>query len=165
MPDAEGNEVKSRQWNAYVCPDCRVIFRVPRDHDGKGIVCPSCRVILRIPGEGDVTMPLMPQLKKVEFSEEQEPESRVVKKRKEHTKRKAKNRKVPEWDARSGKWRSASSKGVPKQYLILGLIAVIITMLGILAMMQERTVGSKKSDGQEESIEVDFGDDRLIPSE
>ncbi|MGL4400567.1 MAG: hypothetical protein ACRCXD_11910 [Luteolibacter sp.] len=43
----------ARRWSGYVCPDCRFVFRVPRDHDGKGIVCPSCRRMLKIPAPGD----------------------------------------------------------------------------------------------------------------
>lgn len=35
------------------------MFRVPRDHDGKGVVCPACRVMLRLPGPDDVLMPLV----------------------------------------------------------------------------------------------------------
>ncbi len=48
----------ARRWSGFVCPDCRFVFRVPRDHDGKGIVCPSCRRVLRIPAAGDVPTPL-----------------------------------------------------------------------------------------------------------
>jgi len=35
------------------------VFRVPQDHDGKGVVCPACRVMLRLPGPDDVLMPLV----------------------------------------------------------------------------------------------------------
>jgi hypothetical protein len=48
-----------RQWNGYVCPDCRFVFRVPKDHDGNGVVCASCRRLLRIPSALDTTLPLM----------------------------------------------------------------------------------------------------------
>jgi len=53
----------ARRWSGFVCPDCRFVFRVPRDHDGKGIVCPSCRRILRIPTAGDVPTPLIVPLR------------------------------------------------------------------------------------------------------
>lgn len=49
----------ARRWSGYVCPDCRFVFRVPRDHDGQGLVCPSCGRLLKIPGKDDVTPPLM----------------------------------------------------------------------------------------------------------
>ena len=54
-----------RRWSAFVCPECRFVFRVPRDHDGEGIVCPSCRRMLRLPGEDDETAPLLAALKTI----------------------------------------------------------------------------------------------------
>jgi hypothetical protein len=42
-----------------VCPDCRFVFRVPRDHDGRGVICPSCRRMLRVPAAGEATPPLV----------------------------------------------------------------------------------------------------------
>ena len=56
MPDTMES---ARRWSGYVCPDCRFVFRVPRDHDGKGIVCPSCRRMLKIPTALDVAPPLL----------------------------------------------------------------------------------------------------------
>ena len=56
----------ARRWSGYVCPDCRFVFRVPRDHDGKGLICPSCRRLLRIPGPEDVPPPLLAPLRAVE---------------------------------------------------------------------------------------------------
>jgi hypothetical protein len=47
-----------RRWSGFVCPDCRFVFRVPREHDGRGIVCPSCRRLLKIPLPDDETPPL-----------------------------------------------------------------------------------------------------------
>lgn len=44
------------------------MFRVPRDHDGRGLVCPSCRRLLRIPGTGDVPPPLIAEFRKVAAS-------------------------------------------------------------------------------------------------
>jgi hypothetical protein len=49
----------ARRWRALVCPDCRFVFRVPKNHDGKGVVCPSCRRLLRIPGPDDESPPLL----------------------------------------------------------------------------------------------------------
>lgn len=42
-----------RRWNAFVCQDCRAVFRIPLDYIGKGIVCPKCDRILRIPSPGE----------------------------------------------------------------------------------------------------------------
>ena len=49
----------ARRWRGFVCPDCRFVFRIPRDHDGQGVVCPSCRRLLKLPGDGDVIPPLL----------------------------------------------------------------------------------------------------------
>jgi hypothetical protein len=65
----------ARRWSGFVCPDCRFVFRVPRDHDGKGIVCPSCRRILRIPTAGDTPLPLISQLRRVEAGEDALPDA------------------------------------------------------------------------------------------
>lgn len=53
------SELKERRWSGYVCPDCRGVFRVPTDHDGKGVVCPSCRRVLRIAEPTEETPPLI----------------------------------------------------------------------------------------------------------
>lgn len=49
----------ARRWNSFVCPGCRFVFRVPQDHDGRGVVCPACRVMLRLPGPDDELVPLV----------------------------------------------------------------------------------------------------------
>jgi len=42
-----------------VCPGCRCVFRVPKEHDGKGVVCPACKVMLRLPGPEEDPGPLV----------------------------------------------------------------------------------------------------------
>ncbi len=49
----------TRRWSGYVCPACRLVFKVPVDHGGRGVVCPSCRRLLRLPAEGEVAPPLV----------------------------------------------------------------------------------------------------------
>jgi hypothetical protein len=49
----------ARRWSGFVCPDCRFVFRVPREHDGRGVVCPSCRRLLKVPLPDDATPPLV----------------------------------------------------------------------------------------------------------
>lgn len=44
------------------------MFRVPRDHDGRGLVCPSCRRLLKIPRPGDVTPPLLAEGRRLSAS-------------------------------------------------------------------------------------------------
>ncbi|MBK1791608.1 hypothetical protein [Persicirhabdus sediminis] len=42
---------KSAGWGSFVCPSCRLVFRIPRDHDGYGVVCPGCKEMLAIPDD------------------------------------------------------------------------------------------------------------------
>ena len=85
----------ARRWSGFVCPDCRFVFRVPRDHDGKGIVCPSCRRVLKIPGPGDVPPSLLAPIKKAGFLEigEDSPRTKLQQKR-----IKRENSARPSWD-------------------------------------------------------------------
>jgi len=59
LESSEKGGGKVRRWDAYVCPACRLVFRIPSDHDGKGVVCPSCRRLLKLPGEDDNVPPLV----------------------------------------------------------------------------------------------------------
>lgn len=110
VAESETDTVKARRWSGFVCPDCRFVFRVPRDHDGEGIICPSCRRMLRIPKEGDESAPLMAPLQKVDFAEE-DPESRGEKRTRTKRKRIKKKAEVPVWDPSSGKWRARKFGG------------------------------------------------------
>ena len=47
MPD---DTKKKRTWAGLICPVCRFVFRVPKDHDGAGVICPACHYLLNIPG-------------------------------------------------------------------------------------------------------------------
>ncbi|MDX1680207.1 MAG: hypothetical protein R3242_05700 [Akkermansiaceae bacterium] len=58
MSDAAPTSSK-RRWGGFVCPDCRLVFRIPLDHEGEGTVCPSCHRLLRIPKKGDRLPPLV----------------------------------------------------------------------------------------------------------
>ena len=42
-----------------MCPACRLVFKVPLDHDGRGVVCPACRRLLRLPVAGETVPPLV----------------------------------------------------------------------------------------------------------
>ena len=104
MDNSETETGKARRWSGFVCPDCRFVFRVSRDHDGEGIVCPSCRRMLRLPKEGEETAPLMVPLQRVDFSDGEE-EPRGERRTRFKRKRKKKTAEVPNWDPASGKWR------------------------------------------------------------
>jgi len=54
----KGQVTDTRRWNAFVCNDCRAIFRVPADYTGKGIVCPRCDRMLRMPTAQDALNPV-----------------------------------------------------------------------------------------------------------
>lgn len=58
-PSSEKSHEK-RRWNAFICQDCRAIFRIPADYEGKGVVCPSCDRMLRLPRAGE-TIPALVQ--------------------------------------------------------------------------------------------------------
>jgi hypothetical protein len=57
--DSSAKSIEKRRWNAFVCQDCRAIFRIPADYEGKGVVCPSCDRMLRLPRCGESTPPLV----------------------------------------------------------------------------------------------------------
>lgn len=40
---------KKRTWLGLVCPVCRFVFRVPKDHEGQGVICPACNHLLNLP--------------------------------------------------------------------------------------------------------------------
>lgn len=78
-PDPDQSRLKTkRRWNAFVCQDCRSIFRIPANYNGKGVVCPQCERMLRIPLAGEV----IPAL--VQSSADHEEESRQVVSSMEH---------------------------------------------------------------------------------
>lgn len=47
-----------RTWNGYVCPACRMVFRVSADFGGTQVICPSCRELLQLPKTPDELQPL-----------------------------------------------------------------------------------------------------------
>lgn len=124
-----------RRWSGFVCPDCRFVFRVPRDHDGKGIVCPSCRRILRIPGVGDVPPPLLATLRRVDSEvESSEPEPRIIRKRKRS--RKNGSAKNLEWENQSIGSRRSENKQM-KWMLIGGVGLFTLLVAGIVLALHK----------------------------
>lgn len=118
MPETETKQAAPRRWSAFVCPDCRFIFRVPRDHDGVGIVCPSCRRLLRIPEEGEVGADLLAPIQKVGFSTEPEPK----RKQRRSKRKRVKDSVVPAWEKNKQKEKGEGIdwKGILKTTALWG---------------------------------------------
>lgn len=114
-----------KRWSAFVCPDCRFIFRLPSNHDGKGIVCPSCRRMLRIPGEGNETTPLVIPHKAVDSEQNERKIPRDDTRRSGKRKKKQKEAETPDWEASAGTWRSKKNKNT----LALAIWTTIIAMI------------------------------------
>ncbi len=134
---------KPRRWSAFVCPECRFVFRVPRDHDGEGIVCPSCRRMLRLPGEGDKTAPLIAPLKKIPAStSEPEISPRTHKSRK----KRAKGTGTSPWSLNPLKRSSAHSKRANLIKMIIGILlaATVITAI-VMFFIREQERELEKS--------------------
>ncbi len=61
-PHTASEPSDKRRWNAFVCQDCRGIFRIPSDYEGRGVVCPNCDRMLRMPLAGEPIPPLVESL-------------------------------------------------------------------------------------------------------
>lgn len=132
----------NRRWSGFVCPDCRFVFRVPLDHDGKGIVCPSCRRILRIPTPGYIPPPLVAAPQSVDAEAATKPVSSPlvgIRRRR----RKVAGDVTPSWEEKSGvsfrKWRK-------QQFWMLvggGVLFVIIVAGVVLGLGGGRASDSK----------------------
>lgn len=124
----------ARRWSGYVCPDCRFVFRVPRDHDGKGVVCPACRRMLRIPVAGQELPPLVVPLK---GTAPEQPDPGTAKGSKRRRKRKPRKGESHAWDEDGGA-AAGSMRGEKRQmfWMMVGggtLFAAIV--VGVVAML------------------------------
>lgn len=52
----EAPQIPVKRWNAFTCPDCRGIFRVPHEYQGLAVVCPLCDRMLRLPKAGEAAV-------------------------------------------------------------------------------------------------------------
>lgn len=122
---AETSESSTRRWSGYVCPDCRFVFRVPRDHDGTGLVCPSCRRMLRLPSPGEILPPLI--------APEQEAPG-AVEPAAHHRERGRRRREQPSWEE-DGRKRSSNS-----DRLVIGGVAIAMLALtaGALLLLKSK---------------------------
>ena len=111
----------ARRWIGFVCPDCRFVFRVPRDHDGTGIVCPSCRRMLRIPGPGDQPPPLVIPLKGL-AGEDDGGGGHDRRRKEKHRRKKSRKGEGHAWDKRSGGGQRVSHREEKRQmfWMLIG---------------------------------------------
>lgn len=139
---------RSRRWNGFVCPDCRYVFRMPRDHDGRGAVCPSCRRLLRIPGVGDSPGPLVSPLV---VGGEQREESGVGESEPKQVRRRRKRRggKVdrPAWESAPGREETSGKRDKWQMlWMLVGgavLLFVILVVAVVIFRGGERPVPEK----------------------
>ncbi len=138
QPDRVPETMESaRRWSGYVCPDCRFVFRVPRDHDGAGVVCPSCRRMLRIPAADDVPPPL------VAAAQEREPEAEEATAEGGHVRRKrhhgsSRRSTSPEWE-HEGKHRTRRGEQRAMRWMLAGGIALFLSLVAaVIFALRER---------------------------
>jgi len=133
----------SRKWSGYVCPDCRFVFRVPRDHDGQGVVCPSCRRMLKIPAAGDRPLPLVASLRVVPV-EEPVILPQAHKQGRRRRSKKSSHHAAHEWDSSSGMARRMLSLHVEKRQmfwmLVGGVTLFALIVAGVLIANRSKSV-------------------------
>ena len=126
-----------------MCPDCRFVFRVPRDHDGQGVVCPSCRRMLRIPTAGDRPPPLVASLR-VTAADERTVIPQARHHRGRRRSKKSHRAEAHEWDSTAEKVRRVLTLKVEKRqmaWMLIGgvaLFAMIVT--GVLIATRSKVV-------------------------
>lgn len=126
----------ARRWSGFVCPDCRFVFRVPRDHDGKGIVCPSCRRLMQIPAAGDSPPPLHiapePQVNE-EASDKEQPQELRKRRSSKSTRRSG----DPDWEKSRKMSRGRRiEKFKMRSMLIAGVLLFAAIVSGVLVLMR-----------------------------
>lgn len=126
-----------------MCPDCRFVFRVPRDHDGKGIVCPSCRRMLRIPTAADIPPPLMAPVRRVaETGAEEAPVAEPAMVRKRRKSRKGSGGDAHSWEHQPHSSRSRRGEKRQMTLMLAGGTALLALILG--AVFFSMSGGGKK---------------------
>jgi hypothetical protein len=128
------------QWNGFVCPDCRLVFRVPSGNEGSGIVCSNCKRLLKIPGPDDAPPVLtLPKVKLQKFADGANAGDvpMVAKQRRRHSKSKDHDLEDHSWesDANVPQKREGdqSSKGLMFGLATLGLL---LALGGILLFLK-----------------------------
>lgn len=132
----ESSEI-TRRWSGYICPDCRFVFRVPKDHDGTGLVCPSCRRLLKLPVAGEplqqlVLAPVEAPPPAVVAAEQVEPPQGELRKRRRHS---GKDKDAtPSWE--HGK-RTRTLR--PEKLLMAAMVAGALILLLVALLVSRRS--------------------------
>jgi hypothetical protein len=126
----------ARRWSGFVCPDCRFVFRVPRDHDGHGVVCPSCRRMLRVPAAGDRPPPLVVPSASPPAEEQKLAAMPIEGKRRKKKSRQGENH---AWDVEAGRGKRRRGSDDKRQmfWMLVGgstLFALIVAVV-LMAML------------------------------
>lgn len=119
----------ARRWAGYVCPDCRFVFRVPRDHDGKGIVCPSCRRLLKIPAAGDVPPPLTASVRRME-AEESEAENGLQGRKKRRRGKTSRGSGSHSWEQKPYSSRNVRGEKRQMRLMLIGGVMLLVLIVG-----------------------------------
>lgn len=118
----------ARRWVGFVCPDCRFVFRVPREHDGVGLVCPSCRRMLKIPPPEESPPLVIPIQSHARDSDPSASESGV---RRKSRRKRVKNSESEAWDRKpEGSHLSASKEKRQMIWLLVFGSVVFILAIG-----------------------------------
>lgn len=138
MPELQDS---TRRWSGYVCPDCRFVFRVAREHDGRGVVCPSCKRLLKLPQPGDAVPPLLatlpgePETAHRPTTDGDGNEPRVVRRRR---KKRSHRSDEADWEASSSRHGSTSGKArsAGKLAWFAGLALVVFLALVLVIFLK-----------------------------
>jgi len=160
---------KKRKWVGLVCPVCRFVFRIPKEHDGAGVICPACHYLLNIPkGDGGgathrsekrsaqklirtepreekeskpiVSRPLM-----VSDTLPMEPGETVQKKRRSHRKQKS-SQATPDWESQRESTHSES--GGDSLMWVVGGSLLGLTIVGIVVWLVLGSTRSESTDAE-----------------
>jgi len=131
----------TRRWSGYICPDCRFVFRVPKNHDGVGLVCPSCRRLLKLPVAGEALPQLVLQAPEVPVLPLEESVSPVPELRKRHRRlAKEKQATTPTWEL--GSWGRSRR---PEKILMAAMIGGAVLLVGVAVFISRRTNSSTET--------------------
>ena len=139
---------KARRWNAFVCPACRFLFRVPVDHDGRGVVCCCCRRLLRLPQPGDETPVLLAEARPGASSDGDPAIGRES-----HHRRQARSHgRLPLWRTL---WNGVFRSGPESQSLWVVLsVGVLVAFLGIFGIVRlVSSLGGRPADAGGKMVE------------